>query len=88
MTLQMTIEWQRCNCDKINRLAKLGDPLAMRLVIAYRELHVDQLNPFKQQEWMKVADDFCRRDLTLVTRVLLQDRYGHKPPIELRRLDS
>lgn len=82
------MEWQRVNADKINRLAKLGDALAVRLIVAYRDLHADKLNPVKQSEWMKVCDDYCRRDLTDVTRVILQDRYGHKAPKKLKRLDS
>jgi hypothetical protein len=88
MDFQMTMEWQRVNSEKIGRLAKLGDKLAIRLITAYRELYADQLNPFKQSEWMKICDDYCRRDLTVVTRVILQDRYGHKEPKQLRRLDS
>jgi hypothetical protein len=88
MDFQSTLEWQRVNADKISRLAKFGDKLAARLIVAYRELYADQLNPLKQSEWMKICDDYCRRDLTIVTRVLLQDRYGHKAPKQLRRLDS
>lgn len=88
MTFAETMEWQRCNSEKISRLAHLGDKLAMRLITAYRELYADRLNPWKQQEWMKVCDDYCRRDLTLVTRVILQDKFGHKAPKQLRRLDS
>jgi hypothetical protein len=88
MTFQDTLAWQRTQASHINRLANLGDRLAMKLITAYRELHADQLNPVKQNEWMKIADDYCRRDLTIVTRKLLQDRLGHKPPRELRRLDS
>jgi hypothetical protein len=88
MTFQETMEWQRTQSLKISRLARLGDKLAGRLIAAYRDLYDDQLNPFKQQEWMKVCDDYCRRDLTLVTRVLLQDKFGHKLPFQLRRLDS
>lgn len=82
------MEWQRVNADKINRLAKLGDKLAVRLVAAYRDLYADKLNPAKQSEWMKVCDDYCRRDLTNTTRRILQDRYGHKIPAALKRLDS
>lgn len=88
MTFQETMDWQRVNAHHIQRLAKLGDKLAIRLVIAYRELFVDKLNTIKQHEWLAVCDDYCRRDLTVVTRVLLQDRYGHKAPTQLRRLDS
>ena len=88
MTFQDTMAWQRVQSDKINRLARLGDKLALRLIEAYRELYADQMNPLKQSEWMKICDDYCRRDLTIVTRVLLQDRYGHKAPQQLRRLDA
>jgi hypothetical protein len=88
MTLAMTIEWQFCNSAKINRLAKLGDPLANRLITAYRALYASQLDPYLQSEWMKVCDDFCRRDLTLTTRTILQDRFGHKAPKQLKRMDS
>lgn len=88
MNFHDTLEWQRVQADKISRLAKLGDKLAARLIVAYRELYADRLNPVKQAEWMKVCDDYCRRDLTIVTRVILQDRFGHKPPANLKRLDS
>jgi len=88
MTFQETMDWQRVQAHHISRLAKLGDKLAARLIVAYRELHADQLNPAKQTVWMQVCDDYCRRDLTNVTRVLLQDRFGHKAPKQLKRLDS
>ena len=86
MTFQETLEWQRVQSPKINRLAKLGDKLALKLITAYHELYRDRLNPFKQAEWMKICDDYCRRDLTLVTRVILQDRFGHKIPPQLRKV--
>jgi hypothetical protein len=88
MTFPETLSWQATQWDKINRLADLGDALARRLVVAYHELYADRLNPYLQSEWQKIADDYCRRDLTVVTRVLLQDRFGHKLPYQLRRLDS
>ena len=88
MTFQETLDWQRCQSAHINRLANLGDRLAMKLITAYRELFADQMNPVKQNEWLKIADDYCRRDLTDVTRQLLQDQLGHKEPKQLRRLDS
>lgn len=88
MTFFDTIQWQRVNSAHISRLAVLGDALAVKLVAAYRDLYDDKLNPHKQTEWMKICDDFCRRDLTLTTRVILQDRFGHKAPKDLRRLDS
>lgn len=88
MTFQETIDWQRTQAHHIKRLADLGDRLAMKLITAYRNLYDDRLNPVKQLEWLKIADDYCRRDLTMVTRVLLGDRYGHKEPKQLRRLDS
>lgn len=88
MTFQETLEWQRVQSDSINRLANLGDPLALRLIEAYRALYANQLDAYLQSEWLKVCDDYCRRDLTLVTRVILQDRFGHKAPHSLRRLDS
>jgi hypothetical protein len=88
MTLAMTIEWQFCNAAKINRLAKLGDPLAIRLITAYRALYESQLDPYLQSEWMKICDDFCRRDLTITTRKILADRFGHKEPKHLKRMDS
>jgi len=80
MTFGETMEWQRAQSAKINRLAKLGDALARRLIEAYRALYDDRLNPAKQADWMAVADDYCRRDLTLATRAILQDRFGHKIP--------
>lgn len=88
MDFHSTMEWQRVNSEKINRLAKLGDALALRLIEAYRAAFADKLNTYLQDEWMKVCDDYCRRDLTLTTRTILQDRYGHKEPKQLRRLDS
>lgn len=88
MTFQMTLEWQRVQSHNISRLALLGDPLACRLVTAYRALYVDQTNPYLQSEWMKVCDDYCRRDLTITTRTILQDRFGHKAPKQLKRMDS
>jgi hypothetical protein len=88
MTFQETLMWQATQWDKINRLADLGDALARRLVVAYHELHADRFNPVKQTEWVKIADDFCRRDLTITTRTILQDRFGHKAPQTLRRIDS
>ena len=80
MTFKETMFWQRENAPLINRLAKLGDKLAKRLMLAYQQAYDDKLNIDKQSEWMKVADDFCRRELTLTTRRILQDRYGHKIP--------
>jgi hypothetical protein len=88
MTFLETMQWQRDNAPHIKRLADLGDKLAIKLIESYRESYRDQLNIFKQSEWMKVADEFCRRDLTIATREILQDRYGHKIPKDLRRLDS
>lgn len=88
MTFQMTLEWQRVQSANINRLARLGDELALRLIAAYRAAYVDQLNPYLQSEWMKVCDDYCRRDLTITTRTILQDRFGHKVPKQLKRMDS
>lgn len=90
MTFGQTLEWQRVNSHHINRLAKEGDPLAKRLIEAYRVLYADQLNPVKQTEWMKICDDYCRRDLTNTTRRILQDRFGHKIPthVTLKKVDS
>lgn len=92
MTFQETMEWQRENAAYINRLAQQGDKLAKRLVEAYIAAHGSQKNEYLRSEWMKVCDDFCRRDLTLATRVLLQDRFGHKLPgpkkIPKRKLSS
>jgi hypothetical protein len=78
--LASCLEWQRANSEKIGRLARLGEPLAKRLVEAYTALYGDKLNPYLQSEWMAVCDDFCRRDLMLDTRRILQDRFGHKLP--------
>jgi hypothetical protein len=88
MTFQETMEWQWVNAPHINRLAKEGDALAARLITAYRALYDKKTDPYLQSEWMKVCDDYCRRDLTTVTRVILQNRYGHKQPKQLRRIDS
>ncbi len=88
MTFQEALSWQQTQWDKINQLADRGDTLARRLVVAYHDLHANQLDPYLQSEWMKIADDYCRRDLTIATRRILQDRFGHKVPKPLRRLDS
>jgi hypothetical protein len=88
MTFQETLAWQATQWDKINRLADLGDLLARRLVVAYHKLHANRLNTDMQTEWVKIADDYCRRDLTGTTRRILQDRFGHKIPPALKRLDS
>lgn len=88
MTFNETLEWQRVQSDRIKRLAKFGDKLAKRLIDAYRILYADRLNPLKQQEWLKICDDYCRRDLTITTRALLAERFGHKIPQQLKRMDS
>ena len=88
MTFQETMEWQRVNAHHISRLSGLGDKLAARLIVAYRELFRDQMNPVKQSEWMKVADDYARRDLIITERRLLQDRFAHKIDVPLRRIDT
>jgi hypothetical protein len=83
-----THEWQRVNARHIVRLAQEGDKLALRLIAADRARCAKPLDPHLITEWLKVADDYCRRDLTMTTRRILQDRYGHKIPKELRRVDS
>jgi len=88
MTFQMTLEWQHWQGANIKRLADQGDKLAIRLIAAYRALYVNKSDPYLQSEWMKVADDYCRRDLMLATRTILQDRFGHKEPKNLKRMDS
>lgn len=88
MTFQETLAWQTGQWDKINRLADLGDALARRLVFAYHLLYANQLDPYLQSEWLKIADDYCRRDLTIVTRAILADKFGHKIPRQLKRIDS
>lgn len=88
MTFSETMEWQYTQAPNINRLAKLGDKLAVRLVTAYRALYANKTDPYLQSEWMAVCDDYCRRDLTLTTRKILQDRFGHKAPKQLKRMDS
>jgi hypothetical protein len=86
LDFKATMEWQACNIIAINRLAKLGDKLALRLIEAYRAAYDDKLNIWKQDEWMKVCDDFARRELMLDTRRILQDRYGHKIPSEYKNI--
>jgi hypothetical protein len=88
MTFNETMDWQYTQAHNIKRLAKLGDPLACRLVAAYRALYAKQTDPYLQSEWMKVCDDYCRRDLMLATRKILLDRFGHKEPKSLKRMDS
>lgn len=88
MTFSETMEWQYTQAPNINRLAKLGDKLALRLVTAYRALYANKADPYLQSEWMKVADDYCRRDLMIATRKILGDRFGHKEPKQLKRMDS
>ena len=87
MTFNETMGWQRVNAHHIKRLAALGDKLANRLIMAYEALYADRINPDKQSEWMKICDDYCRRDLTMTTRRLLQDRFGHKIPSTFKRLN-
>lgn len=86
MTFQETREWQLVNSAAITRIAKLGDPLALRLVQAYRAMFDNPFDPYIQTEWMKVCDDYVRRDLTQTTRRILQDRFEHKVPKDLARL--
>ena len=86
MTFQETMLWQRWNAPHINWLARQGDKLALRLIESYRILYADQLNPYKQGEFMRVADDYVRRDHLIVTRSILQSRYGYKIPRDFRRL--
>lgn len=84
VNMQETMEWQRVNSAAINRLAKLGDRLAMRLIQAYRDLYDDKFNPLKQETWMQVCEDYAKRELFVSTRRILQDRWGHKIPSEYR----
>lgn len=84
----MSLEWQRENSQHINNLVKQNDPLAIRLVTAYRALYAHPLDPYLESEWLKVCDDYVRRELTSTTRVILQDRFGFKPPKHLKRIDS
>lgn len=88
MNMIETRDWQRENAGHIDELVKQGDKLAIRLVDAYRYLYDHQLDPQAQTVWLQVCDDFARRDLTKTTRVILQDRFGVKPPKDLRRIDS
>jgi hypothetical protein len=88
VTFEETKEWQAVNARYIMRLAKEGDALAKRLVAADRARCAKPLDPLLLTDWMKVCDDYCRRDLTTVTRRILQDRFGHKIPKELKRMDS
>lgn len=85
MTFQETMEWQRENAPYIKRLAKQGDKLAKRLIEAYIAAYGNQKDEYLRGEWMKVCDDFCRRDLTIVTRVIQENRYGKKYPGEKPR---
>jgi hypothetical protein len=84
----MTLAWQRENAPQINQLAKEGDKLAIRLIEAYRALYAKKFDPYLQSEWMKICDDYFRRDLTIATRRILQDRFGYKIPKDLKRVDS
>ncbi len=88
MTLSEALEWQRINAHHINRLAKLGDKTALRLIDVYRTLYADQLNPMKQNEFMAVVDDYFRRDHMIIERNQLAERFGHKIPKNFRRIDS
>lgn len=83
MTFNDTMAWQRTQSHHINRLAGLGDALAVKLIQAYRDLYDDKFNPAKQANWMAICDDYCRRDLTQTTKRILQDRFGHKIPFTL-----
>lgn len=88
MKFQEAMAWQRANARKVRRLADLGDELASRLIVAYYALYGEQLNPKLQSEWHKIVEDYVRRDLTIAERKVLQERFGHKIPGELKRLDS
>ena len=88
MNFLETREWQAVNARHIARLAKEGDALAKRLIAADRARCANPLDPKLLTDWLKVADDYCRRDLTMVTRRILQDRFGHKIPKDLKRVDS
>lgn len=84
MTYQETKMYVIEQGPKIGYLAKQGDKLALRLVKAHWDHIHDKLNPKLQTDFMKVADDYMRRDLTLTTRVILQNRFGHKAPVDLK----
>lgn len=86
MTYQETRLWLIDQGPNIGRLAKEGDKLALRLVQAHIDHIGDKLNPVLQDDLVKVADDYCRRDLTITTRRILQDRFGHRIPTQLRKL--
>ena len=80
MTFGETLEWQRCNSWDINRMAKLGEPLAKKLISAYVRMFDSRLNIDYQHEWMKYCDEFSRRDLIDAERYIVQNQYGHKVP--------
>lgn len=84
MNFLATREWQAVNARNIKRLANEGDALAKRLIAADRARCANPLNPDLLTDWLKVADDYCRRDLTTATRRILQDRFGHKIPTTLK----
>jgi len=86
MTYEETKWWLIENGPAIGRLAKQGDKLALRLIQAHYDHIRNKLDPRLQDDLVKVADDYCRRDLTITTRVILQNRYGHRIPKDLRRL--
>jgi hypothetical protein len=88
MDFPTTLDWQRSNSEKINRLARLGDRLAKSLIQAYTYLYDHRLDPAAQENWLKICDDYARRELMATTRRILNDRYGHKIPKTFRRIDS
>lgn len=88
MNFLETREWQAVNARHIARLAGEGDKLAIRLIAADRARCAAPLDPALLTDWLKVADDYCRRDLTITTRRILQDRFGHKIPKNFKRIDS
>ncbi len=88
MTFQDALDWQRFNAHHISRLSGLGDRLARRLIEAYHALHADKFNPQKQAEWHRIVEDYVRRELELASRRELQERFGHKIPKQMRRIDS
>lgn len=78
MKLNECLEWQRCNAHHVDRLAKLGDREANKLISAYRALYDHQLDVNLQNEFMVCCNEFVKRDLTITERDVLANRYGHK----------
>lgn len=78
--LRMMYEYMLSNVDHINHLAKQGDAEAIIVQLNYRNFYRNKLNVHAQNEFVVSVQEFMKRDLTIATREILQNRFGHKLP--------